>query len=55
MNLVEAMEKTSSVALNYTSATDHSVLLSKRNLGKNIEQKLGSHFNFRKKNTHFTL
>ena len=36
MNLVEALEKTSSLALNFTSTTNQSILLSKENIGKII-------------------
>lgn len=36
MDLVEAVEKTALLAINYTSATNQSVMLIKKNLGKNV-------------------
>lgn len=39
MNLVEALEKTSSLALNSTSTTNQSILLRKKNIGKIIDHR----------------
>ena len=36
MKLVEALEKTSSLALNSTAITNQSIVLSKKNIGKII-------------------
>ena len=38
MNLVEAVEKTLSLALNLSSSINQSLLWDKRNLGKNIKE-----------------
>ena len=38
MNLVEAVEKTLSLALNFSSSINQSLLWDKRNLGKNIKE-----------------
>ena len=38
MNLVEAVEKTLSLALNFSSSINQSLLWDRRNLGKNIKE-----------------
>lgn len=38
MNLVEAVEKTLSLALNFSSSINQSLSWNKRNLGKNIRE-----------------